>query len=120
MTKSAAGGRVKHTPIRTCIGCRQAEGKRTFVRIVRTPQGVVVDPTGKLAGRGAYVHRSPACWEAAPKGRRMGHAGAIVSAFGEAASEKVEILQECGVVIAPTPSEMGVTVQKVLGQKKAA
>ena len=71
MTKSAAGGRVKHTPIRTCIGCRQAEGKRTFVRIVRTPQGVVVDPTGKLAGRGAYIHRSPACWEAALKGSRI-------------------------------------------------
>lgn len=71
MTKAALGGRVKHTPIRTCIGCRQAEGKRTFVRIVRTPQGVVVDPTGKLAGRGAYVHRSPACWEAALKGNRL-------------------------------------------------
>ncbi|HHY55704.1 MAG TPA: YlxR family protein [Chloroflexi bacterium] len=71
MTKAASGGRVKHTPIRTCIGCRQAEGKRTFVRIVRTPQGVVIDPTGKLAGRGAYVHRSPACWEAALKGNRL-------------------------------------------------
>lgn len=71
MAKSATGGRIKHTPIRTCIGCRQAEGKRTFVRIVRTPQGVVVDPTGKLAGRGAYVHRSSACWEAALKGSRI-------------------------------------------------
>jgi len=71
MAKSVTGGRVKHTPIRTCIGCRQAEGKRTFVRIVRTPQGVVVDPTGKLAGRGAYVHRSPACWQAALKGSRI-------------------------------------------------
>jgi malate-CoA ligase subunit alpha len=56
----------------------------------------------------------------APKGRRMGHAGAIVSAFGEAASEKVEILQGCGVIIAPTPSEMGVTVQKALSARKAA
>ena len=32
----------------------------------------------------------------APKGRRMGHAGAIISAFGESAAEKVEIPQECG------------------------
>ncbi len=71
MGKQASGGRVKHTPIRTCIGCRQAEGKRTFVRIVRTAQGVVVDPTGKLAGRGAYIHRTPACWEAALKGSRI-------------------------------------------------
>jgi malate-CoA ligase subunit alpha len=50
----------------------------------------------------------------APKGRRMGHAGAIISAFGESAPEKVEILKNCGVSIAPTPSEMGSTVAKVL------
>ena len=56
----------------------------------------------------------------APKGRRMGHAGAIVSAFGESASEKVEILKSCGVTIAPTPSEMGSTVAKVLSSRKAA
>ncbi len=46
----------------------------------------------------------------APKGRKMGHAGAIISAFGESASEKVEILREVGVAIAPTPAEIGVTV----------
>ncbi len=46
----------------------------------------------------------------APKGRRMGHAGAIISAFGESADEKVEILQEAGVVVAPNPSELGSTV----------
>jgi malate-CoA ligase subunit alpha len=54
----------------------------------------------------------------APKGRRMGHAGAIISAFGESAAEKVEILKGCGVVIAPTPSEMGSTVASVLAQRK--
>ena len=50
----------------------------------------------------------------APKGRKMGHAGAIISAFGESASEKVEILREVGVNIAPTPSEIGTTAQRVL------
>jgi malate-CoA ligase subunit alpha len=48
----------------------------------------------------------------------MGHAGAIVSAFGESAAEKVEILKGCGVVIAPTPSEMGSTIASVLKQAK--
>jgi malate-CoA ligase subunit alpha len=48
----------------------------------------------------------------------MGHAGAIVSAFGESAAEKVEILKGCGVHIAPTPSEMGATVAKALGGLK--
>ncbi|MEM1360750.1 MAG: succinate--CoA ligase subunit alpha [Pseudomonadota bacterium] len=50
----------------------------------------------------------------APKGRRMGHAGAIISAFGESASEKVEILSNAGVTVAETPSEIGKTVEDVL------
>ena len=50
----------------------------------------------------------------APKGKRMGHAGAIISAFGESAAEKVEILQECGVTIVPRPSEFGSIVKTVL------
>ena len=50
----------------------------------------------------------------APKGRRMGHAGAIISAFGESASEKVEILKEAGVTVAPSPAEMGATVAAVV------
>ena len=50
----------------------------------------------------------------APKGKRMGHAGAIISAFGESAAEKVEILQECGVTIVTMPSEFGTTVRAVL------
>ena len=50
----------------------------------------------------------------APKGRRMGHAGAIISAFGESASEKVEILKEAGVTVAPNPARMGETMAKTL------
>ncbi len=46
----------------------------------------------------------------------MGHAGAIISAFGESADEKVRILEDAGVAIAPSPSEMGATVARVLGQ----
>lgn len=52
----------------------------------------------------------------APKGRRMGHAGAIISAFGESAAEKVEILEECGVTVAPNPAEIGETVAKVVAK----
>ena len=50
----------------------------------------------------------------APKGRVMGHAGAIVSAYGESALEKVEILQECGITISKNPSVMGETVAKII------
>lgn len=52
----------------------------------------------------------------APKGRRMGHAGAIISAFGESASEKVEILREVGAYISPSPSEIGTTVRDALAK----
>jgi malate-CoA ligase subunit alpha len=56
----------------------------------------------------------------APKGRKMGHAGAIISAFGESAQEKVVILQEAGIKVAPNPSSMGATVAEILGKKAAA
>lgn len=52
----------------------------------------------------------------APEGRRMGHAGAIISSVGESAAEKVAILKELGVTIAPTPSAMGETIAAVLAK----
>ncbi len=54
----------------------------------------------------------------APKGRRMGHAGAIVQAAGETAAEKVNMLQDAGVAVAPNPSEIGTTMANTL--RKAA
>ena len=52
----------------------------------------------------------------APKGRRMGHAGAIISGKGESASEKVEIFQEAGVAIVPDPSAFGSTMKDVVSK----
>ncbi|MBM3942733.1 MAG: YlxR family protein [SAR202 cluster bacterium] len=58
--------KVKHTPERTCVACGQKLPKRELLRIVRTPLGAVhVDPTGKAAGRGAYLCGSAACWQRA-------------------------------------------------------
>lgn len=50
----------------------------------------------------------------APKGRTMGHAGAIISAFGESASEKVEILTAAGVTVAENPAVIGETIAAVV------
>jgi malate-CoA ligase subunit alpha len=50
----------------------------------------------------------------APKGRTMGHAGAIVSGKGESAAEKVELLKESGIHIIPNPSEMGSKMKEVI------
>ena len=53
----------------------------------------------------------------APKGRRMGHAGAIISAFGDTAAEKAEIMRTAGLVVAPSPAELGTTVAVGTGQE---
>ena len=53
----------KHVPQRTCVGCRKVIPKRSLIRIVRSPEGVMVDLTGKMAGRGAYLHDNQSCWE---------------------------------------------------------
>ncbi|ANE47527.1 succinyl-CoA synthetase subsunit alpha [Paenibacillus swuensis] len=53
----------------------------------------------------------------APEGKRMGHAGAIISGGKGTAAEKVATLEACGVKVAPTPSEMGSTLVSVLEEQ---
>lgn len=57
--------RRKHVPMRTCVVCRDKTGKRALVRLVRTEHGVVIDPSGKLNGRGAYLCERESCWQRA-------------------------------------------------------
>jgi len=58
----------KHIPQRTCIGCKEVLPKKELIRIVHTSEGILVDPTGKINGRGAYLHLQKECWERALKG----------------------------------------------------
>lgn len=46
---------MKKIPMRTCVVTREKLPKKELVRIVRTNDGVIVDPTGKVNGRGAYL-----------------------------------------------------------------
>jgi hypothetical protein len=79
--------RVKHVPQRTCVGCREILAKRTLTRIVRTADGVKIDLTGKLAGRGAYLHNKRSCWE-------RGLQGSLAHALKtDLTSEESEILR---------------------------
>jgi hypothetical protein len=64
----------KHVPQRTCVVCREKDGKRALVRLVRTNEGIMVDPTGKLNGRGAYLCDRAECWERAIKSDVLAHA----------------------------------------------
>ena len=55
----------KTVPQRMCVVCRSRDNKRRLTRLVRTTDGVFVDPTGKQNGRGAYLCDNPACQERA-------------------------------------------------------
>ena len=53
----------------------------------------------------------------APSGKRMGHAGAIITGIAGRASEKIKALSAVGAMIAPNPAEIGLTMQKVLAER---
>lgn len=62
----------KKIPMRMCVGCREMRPKKELIRIVRSPEGEVhADPTGKAAGRGAYVCRNAECLARAQKIRAL-------------------------------------------------
>lgn len=65
---------AKKIPMRMCMGCRARRPKKELVRVVRSAKDgvVVLDATGKLAGRGTYVCAdNPACLERAVKTRAL-------------------------------------------------
>ena len=54
--------KTKSIPMRTCIACREVKPKKEMFRVVKTAEGEVLpDPSGKLAGRGAYICGSEQC-----------------------------------------------------------
>ena len=63
---------MKKIPMRMCVACREMRAKKDLMRIVRTAEGeLVLDLTGKLSGRGAYLCRDSACLNKAIKIRAL-------------------------------------------------
>ena len=62
----------KKQPLRQCTGCGEMFLKRDLVRIVKTPEEtIMLDRSGKLNGRGAYICRNPECYKKAVKAKRL-------------------------------------------------
>jgi succinyl-CoA synthetase alpha subunit len=55
--------------------------------------------------------------QTAPKGRRMGHAGAIIGGADDTAEAKMKIMQECGIHVVYSPADIGETMLKALSSK---
>ncbi|WP_291855816.1 succinate--CoA ligase subunit alpha [Marinilabilia sp.] len=53
--------------------------------------------------------------QTAPKGRRMGHAGAIIGGKDDTAAAKMKVMRECGIHVVESPADIGITMQKALG-----
>ena len=64
--------KVRKIPTRRCTGCGEHFPKSELIRVLRLPEGdIVLDLTGKLSGRGAYICKSAACLKKARKTRRI-------------------------------------------------
>lgn len=66
---------MRKIPLRKCLVTNEQLPKKDLIRVVRNKEGeVFVDPTGKMNGRGAYLKRSKAVFEAAKKKRVLARA----------------------------------------------
>ncbi|MBN2370653.1 MAG: succinate--CoA ligase subunit alpha [Vicinamibacteria bacterium] len=80
------------------IGGRAEQDAASFIR-AHVSKPVVAFVSGKTA----------------PRGKRMGHAGAIISGGGGTAAEKIEAFRQAGVTVAESPADVGETVAAVIG-----
>lgn len=63
---------VRKVPLRKCVGCQEMRPKRELIRIVHTPEDtLLVDPTGKKNGRGAYLCQQLSCFKMAQKRKSL-------------------------------------------------
>jgi len=104
------------------IGTTPVDLLRLFEKDANTKIVVLIGEIGGVAEQNAaeYIKEMTkpvvafVCGATAPPGRRMGHAGAIITGSSGTAREKIAALSAAGATIAPSPAEIGVTAKKVL------
>ncbi|MBN2909366.1 YlxR family protein [Polycladomyces sp. WAk] len=67
--------RTRKVPMRKCVACQEMMPKKELIRVVRTPeQEILIDPTGKKSGRGAYLCGKEECFRLAKKKKALDRA----------------------------------------------
>lgn len=64
----------KKIPLRSCVVTRERFPKKELIRVVRTKDGIVIDETGKVNGRGAYIKKDLAVIEKAKRNNQLARA----------------------------------------------
>jgi len=84
-------------PVRTCIGCRQRASRAELLRVVAVEGELVLDPAGRLPGRGAHLHRDLGCLDLADRRRAFNRALRTEERFyAIMASEQTGTLEDDG------------------------
>src|ERR1700704_133601 len=119
----------------TCVGIGGDPINGThFVDVLRLfqddPQPEPILMMGEIGGTAeekaaefikAHVKKPVAAFiagQTAPPGKRMGHAGAIISGGSGTAKEKIAALRDAGILVADSPADLGLTVQKAMQARK--
>lgn len=106
------------------IGTTTKEALELFINDPETEAVVMIGEIGgQLEAEAARYYRDSGskkpvigfiAGQTAPKGRTMGHAGAIVGGKDDTAQAKMQIMEECGISVVASPADIGKTVAKVL------
>jgi succinyl-CoA synthetase alpha subunit len=110
------------------VGTNHTEAMQLFNEDPKTRAVIMIGEIGGTAEEEAaqYVKQNMKkpvvafiAGQTAPKGRRMGHAGAIISGGRGTAADKIEALKAAGITVAMSPAELGITMKNLLESKAA-
>lgn len=62
---------ASNVPMRKCVGCGEMKEKKFLIRVLKTPEGLCIDSTGRKNGRGAYICPSSDCFQKSIKNKGL-------------------------------------------------